>query len=522
MSSKQTQAVIEIGSTGIRLMVAELLDGDSSGDNPGSGRLNILDRSEQPVNIGRDVFTIGSVTRDTLSICLQILLRYSEQLLSWGIDSSDVTVIGTSAVRTAHNRDSFVDRIKIKTGFTVKVIDGIEENRLMYIAVNNCLKDDVMRQTNSIILEISGASTEMMLMEKGQMVCAHSIRLGTVIVDQEIYSVRGSIDEEDRTEDAKRWLEEFIRNTKGTLSTEINLAEIRQFIAVCSDMRIVSLYCGKSVSPCLREILREDFDSLVENIQKHLPLIENRYNLNYTDSQSFQIALLAYKHFIDLTGVKSIIVPETSIREGLLLSLMAPGVELENEFNAQIIAGGMNLLKKYQGDESHAKSVHDISLKIFDSLKNELGLDNRARVLLELSALLHDIGMFISAENHNFHSRYIIMNSELFGLSSQDKNIVALVAAYHKGSRMPQEDSEIQLLPRNQRLIILKLTAILRVADALDRSHKQKFSDLRIYFTKDTVNFRVRKQTSLSLEKLALQEKGGLFENVFGYKIVLS
>jgi exopolyphosphatase/guanosine-5'-triphosphate,3'-diphosphate pyrophosphatase len=191
----QPQAVIEIGSTGVRLLVAEL-----SEDN----KRTILDRSDMPLALGRDVFTSGTISLDTQSQCLHILNRFAEQLAGWGITRQNTTVIATSAVREANNRDPFVDRIKIKTGFTVRVIDGIEENRLMYIAVRECLKGETKRvlQSNSVILEIAGGSTEIMLMEKGRMAGAHALRLGTVIIEQKRLSISVGCGE--------RWLSEKV------------------------------------------------------------------------------------------------------------------------------------------------------------------------------------------------------------------------------------------------------------------------------------------------------------------------
>ncbi|MBQ2314117.1 MAG: HD domain-containing protein [Treponema sp.] len=504
------QAVIEIGSTGIRLLVAEITE---------DKKRNILDRSEVPVNIGRDVFTGGSISRDTLLLTLQILNRFAEQLSAWGIRREETIVLGTSAVREAANRDPFVDRIKVKTGFTVRVIDGIEENRLMYIAVSDTLKDESVsvQQSNSIILEIAGGATEMMLMEHGKMVGAHSMRLGTVIIEQQTRAIQGSID------DAHRFIEEFILNTKSTLNTELNLGNVQQFIAVGSDMKIVALFSGRAISTFLWEIRREDFDRAVEEIL-HYTQEEciAKFKLSYSEASTFQISLMAYKHFISLTNVETIIVPETSIREGVLISrMMEPGSGLQDEFAGQITASARTLLRKYQGDEKHAEYVREISLRLYDAMEQELGLDARVRMLLEVSALLHDIGMFIRADDHNLHSKYIVAHSEIFGLNREELSLIAEIVGFHKGSKMPQNDPDIKLLPRTNRLIILKLSAILRIADALDRSHQQKLKDFSISLAKDSITFRVRGNSSLNLEKLALAEKGDLFENVFGYTVVL-
>ncbi len=504
------QAVIEIGSTGIRLLVAEITQDKTR---------YILDRSEQPVAIGRDVFTQGFISRVTLLSCLQILNRFGEQLAGWGLSREEVTVIGTSAVREASNRDPFVDRIKVKTGFTVRVIDGIEENRLMYIAVTECLKEEAVsvQQSDSIILEIAGGATEMMLMERGRMAGAHSMRLGTVIIEQKVRGIIGSLD------DAKRFIEEFTRNTSATLNTELSLGKVQQFIALGADMKLAAIFSGKPVSSFLWEIQREDFESFVKEIE-HYTLEEciARFKLSYNDAPTFQISLMAYYEFIKLTKVSKIIVPETSIREGVLISKMySPNEVLAQEFSDQIIASATTLLRKYQGDEKHAQFVRKTSLKIYDALKNELGLDDHVRTLLEVSAILHDIGMFIRAKDHNIHSSYIILNSEIFGLSRDDTHLVADIARFHKGNKMPQDDIEFKLLPRTSRMIILKLCAILRVADALDRSHQQKLSHFSISFAKDSITFRIKGHHNLSLEQLAIREKGNLFENVFGYKIVL-
>ncbi len=507
------QAVIEIGSTGIRLLVAEPVEVNRQ------QKFNILDRSEQPANLGRDVFTTGTISRETLLICIHILTRYAEQLQTWGISREETTVIATSAIRESKNRDPFVDRIKVKTGFTVHVIDGIEENRLMYLAVSKYINEESVsvRQSDSILLDISGGATEMMLMEKGRIVGAHSMRLGTVIIEQMIYSMMGNLD------DARRFIAEFIRNTKNTLSAEINLDKVQQFIVLGNDMKIASLFVGKPISPFLWEVEREAFENFADEVQKYTPEeCIAKFKMNYNDAQTFQISLVAYKLFIQLTNVTKFIVPDTSIREGLLFSrnqVAAMGVQ--DDFTQQILAGARSLLKKYQGDENHAEYVRKVSLQIYDAMEAELGFDDHTRVLLELSAILHDIGMFIRAEDHNIHGKYIVSNSEIFGLNKDDKSVVAQIVSFHKGSKMPQDDPEFRLLARNKRMTILKLSAILRVADALDRTHKQSLCDFKINFEKDSITFRTRGHNNLSLEKLAVDEKGDLFENVFGYKIVL-
>jgi exopolyphosphatase/guanosine-5'-triphosphate,3'-diphosphate pyrophosphatase len=504
------EAVIEIGSTGIRLLVAEIAE---------NGTWSVIDHSELPATMGWDVFTSGIVSRETLLQCLRVLNTFKEQLRGWAIDQSHVTVISTSALREAKNRDAVLDRIMVKTGFHVNTIDGIEENRLMYLAVLDCLKDNAgkLRTENSVILEVGGGSTEIMLMEQGKMAGAHSLRLGTVIIEQHMKSMMGTL------EDARRLLEEYVRNTSGTLRTELNLDRVSNFIAIGTEAQLAAIRVGVRKTDKLWSIARERFSAFVEEVQDYS--IEEciaRFKIPYSDAKALHVGLLSYKLFIDLTDTREILVPVTNIREGLILSKIAlPNQALQEEFVLQVLESARNLARKYHADENHAEYVRSISLKLFDALRTELGLDTRARMLLEVSAILHDAGTFINPTNHQLHSQYIIEHSEIFGMSRDAMRIVSHVARYHKGPNPSVADDTFSLLPRTDRICILKLAAILRVADGIDRSHSQRIQDFSVDFTADSLIIRSRGTRATVLEKMALSEKADLFESVFGYSIIL-
>ena len=126
------ESVIEIGSTGVRLLVAEFSN---------DGKQNILDRAEKPLPLGKDVFTSGIISQDTQNQLIQILIRYREQLEGWGITPAECTCVALSAFRDAKNSDPIMDRILVQAGFHIRIIDGIEENKLMYVAVSDCIKN---------------------------------------------------------------------------------------------------------------------------------------------------------------------------------------------------------------------------------------------------------------------------------------------------------------------------------------------------------------------------------------------
>ncbi|MCL1993429.1 MAG: rod shape-determining protein, partial [Spirochaetes bacterium] len=170
-------AVLEIGSTGIRLIVAEIIS---------ENEWRVLDRAVRPVMLGRDVFTSGELSRESLSECLAVLHNYRELLTGWNVADSDIHVIATSALREARNRNIFIDRVWQKTGFRLAIVDGVEENRLIYLAVRAALKQDfpLFWRGNSMVINIGGGSTEIMLLRRGQMVAARSLKLGVIIIDR--------------------------------------------------------------------------------------------------------------------------------------------------------------------------------------------------------------------------------------------------------------------------------------------------------------------------------------------------
>lgn len=504
------ESVIEIGSTGVRLLVAEITP---------DRKQNILDRSELPLALGRDVFTTGQITQDTQNSLIQILKRLKEQLAGWGIEPSQASIFATSAFRDAKNSDPVMDRILVQTGFKVRIVDGIEENKLMYLAVLDCIKDQPVdfKNNDTVILDVGGSTTELMMISEGKMAGVHSLRLGTVRIDQHINNQTNSYD------DIQRYIQESINSTKGSLETELNLSDVKQFIAVGSIMSLAAVVIGKPISTFLWEINKADFNKFVQDT-KYYSVEEcvARFKISYNEAQTMQVSLSIYNKFLELTKAEKVFVPETSVRNGYILSKTSTeDGELQKEFDMQITNSARNLLRKYHGDETHAECVRMICSKLYDTLKNEIGLDEHAKTLLETAAILHDIGVFIRYDKHNYHSAYIVQNSEIFGLGRTDKTIVAEITKYHKGNLMPQDEESFMILPRSTRMMILKLTAILRIADAMDRGHIQKFSDFSIKIQENNFFIHTKKTNNTVLEQIALSEKAQMFESVFGYKVVL-
>jgi exopolyphosphatase/guanosine-5'-triphosphate,3'-diphosphate pyrophosphatase len=503
-------AVLEIGSTGIRLLVAEIAGGE----------WRILDRAGKPVALGRDVFISGIISRESVLECLSVLRNFRELLRGWDIQDENIYVIATSALRAARNRDVFVDRVRQETGFRLVIVEGIEENRLMYLAVRYALKNDLPQfwRANSMIIEVGGGSTEIMLLRRGKMVSAHSLKLGTIFIDQQSRFVLGS------ARFQERFLHENVRTTSEFLSSEMDLSHVRTFVVAGSDVRVAADQRGTEFNRNCRVIKRDAFIEFVEEIQNY-PMEEcvKKLHIPFGDAEGFIPGIMVYKLFLERTSAAQVVVPRISIREGLLIDL-TQGIdpELQEEFFSQAIASAVNLGRKYHYDEAHSRHVADLCLVIFDALIREHGMNRRERMMLEVAAILHDVGMFIRSSSHHKHGQYIVANSEIFGLHQEELDLIANVISYHRGAPPSSTDIDYIALQREERILVLKMASILRVADALDRGHSQHIKNISLERKTETLVFHTRENYDLSLEQRGLEEKADLFQDVFGYKVVLT
>ncbi len=512
MSGQKTLAVVEVGSTGIRLIVAAV--------DP-SGEYRVLDHAGKPVQLGRDVFVSGSVSRASMMEVIAVLRGFRELLRTYGIEPKDARVIATSALREADNRDTFTDRIALQTGFSVDIVEDIEENHLMYLAVQRALGEEFrsLARGNALIIEVGGGSTELMLLRRGRMTAAHSLRIGTIRVDEQVRAAMGS------PAYLERYLKDNVRTTCDNLDSELPLATVRNFVVIGSDARFAARAVGtRSGGGDFYVVPRESFDRFVGEIQElRTEDIVVKYRVAHNEAEGYAVGLLITKLFLERTAAEDLIVPFVSIRDGYLMRItQGPSASLENELHRQVVASTLALGRRFHFDEEHAQHVSFLALELFDRLADEHGLGKRERLLLEVAGLLHDVGTFIRTSGHHKHSEYIIANSEIFGLQRDDLTIIANCARYHRKASPSSAHPSFMSLSREDRILVLKLSALLRVADALDRGHTQRIKITEIERKEDHLVIRVEEGGELTLERLSLEEKGDMFEDVFGIKAVLA
>jgi exopolyphosphatase / guanosine-5'-triphosphate,3'-diphosphate pyrophosphatase len=504
----KTVAAIDVGANALRMVIAEVLS---------DGRIEVIERLQRAARLGQDAFRRGRLGAASMRVALGILRDFHEVLKLYKVER--VRAVATSAAREASNTDTFFDRIYLATGLKVEVIGTSEESRLTVSAVRHALGDALnVRHGDALIADVGGGSTLVTLLRDGEIVTSQSLRLGSV----RLYEVLSS--SEDSPEQTAEVLRYQVSTMLGSLQNSLPLNNVESFVAVGGDARFAVRQIGQPTdSPDLFRIDPRAFDKLVERCE-HWTAEElaKRFGVPFAEAETINPALLVYQNLFRLTKATQIIVSQVTMRDGLLLELANRVTGKEDKaMAAGVIHSATAIAQKYHVDLGHAQTVADVALRLFDEIRPDHGMGPRQRLLLHVAALLHEVGGFVSNRSHHKHSYYLIANSEIFGLNREETGLVAHVARYHRRSGPKPSHPEYMSLPRENRVTVNKLAAILRVADALSRGHVNTPCHLQFERLGDDLIISVPNMNDLLLEQRAVHAKADMFEEIYGMKVRL-
>jgi exopolyphosphatase / guanosine-5'-triphosphate,3'-diphosphate pyrophosphatase len=501
-------AAIDIGSSAIRMDIAEIR---------GDGTIRILDSLKKGVQLGREAFTDGHLSQETIRAACDALRDFKKVMDTYGVVR--YRAVATSAVRESTNSEMFLDRLLMSTGLDVEVIDGPEENRLSLSAVMDSLRGtpDLGKQ-KSLLVEVGGGSTDVALLSEGELQQSGTFPLGSI-------RLRGGMSAGPARQDQQvRFLKRQIASFIGSIKREVDIRDAVHYIVMGGDVRFAarslkSLDLGSRLS----SIPKESFCDLVDSLSRlTLDALVQKYSIPYLDAETLVPALLTYVQLLRETQAQEVIISDASIRAGMLQDLAPSGQGKRlKRLSIQILSAARSLGRKYHYDENHAERVRELSVRLFDELRTEQRMTDTHRLYLEVAAVLHDIGLFVSLRSHHKHSQYLIAACELFGLRKRELEIIANIARYHRRA-LPQRSHVLYIsLDRDERVIVSKLAAILRVANAVDKDHLQKVMDLEITREGDQIALAAQNVSDLAMGRLALASRSDFFTEIFGKKVVL-
>jgi exopolyphosphatase / guanosine-5'-triphosphate,3'-diphosphate pyrophosphatase len=509
-SSPRLGAVIDIGASSIRMAIAEIHD---------DGRVRTLETFIQACGLGKDSFgPQRRIRRPTIEDCVRIMKGYRRVLEEYGIQGSgQVRVVATSAVREAVNRLSFLDRVYIATGLEIEPIDEAEVNRITYMGVLPHLQQDSdLFNAKTIVIEVGGGSTELLLVRGDNVLRSDTYRLGSLRLAEALSNWGAPA--------AKRrqLMESQIQRTIGRIRSQVRADMKVEMIALGGDIRFAAKSILTQWDPEeLAQVPVEALETLARQcVMRTDDELVQEFGVNYVEASTLGPALLTYAMVARGYELQRIHVSSTNLRDGLLHE-MAARERWTSEFRDQIVRSAIILGRKFDFDEAYARHVALLAKKLFEQLAADHRLESKYETVLYVASLLHEIGLYVNIRSNHKHAMYVIRNSELFGLSRQEVLLVSLVARYHRRASPQPTHEGYGTLDRAGRVAVSKMAAILRLAIALNDSRSGRIKEIRCHRQRDQLVIELPGLEDVSIEQLALRQSGGLFTEVFGVPVLL-
>lgn len=502
--------VIDIGSSSTKLLISERHGED----------IKIVESLKNVIPLGRHAFLKSRIPQTIINQTASVLQKYKEVLKEY--DVKDVAVIATTAVREARNQDIFLDTVLRKTGFKIDVLNvGDVVYYIDYFLSHKLKKTYPVAEKNLLIAELGAGSLDMSVMAKGLTLMNIGFPIGTLRLSQFMESLDGSLQE------VHEATEEYIENEILFLKKNNPGLAIDDIILIDENYSVFIQHIlpnKRRDSDFFKFKASEAQEFLSRLRQMNAEQIASTYNIPSDIATTIIGFAIILNTLFKLNKNEHVYILEASLSEAIMANQLfrLEATEKADKFN-QLVSVAHFICRKFGMDLDHLKHVAMITERLFDAFKDILGLSQQDRLYLVLAGYFHDLGMFINNRAHHKHSEYIISQSNLFRLTEDEINIIACTARYHRRSSPLKSHLVYNSLSSNQQILVQKLSALLRIANALDRSHKQKAKRLDVSFSANgDANVIVYTNENFLLEKENFLEKKELFEEITGNKLTLS
>jgi exopolyphosphatase/guanosine-5'-triphosphate,3'-diphosphate pyrophosphatase len=499
-------AAIDVGSNSVHMIIA-----DVSRD----GHIEVVDRVKEMVRLGRRSFTTGSLTDEAMDMTVRTLAYFRRLARLRRV--SRIRAVATSAVREARNRTAFIARIKRETGIAVEIISGNDEAKLIYAAAQHALG---LEGGPYLLVDIGGGSAELVLVKDAKPVWMKSAKLGAARLTERYLA------EDPPTAAQRKHLLEHLDDAIGAEMRDARRAGVVRAIGTSGTVNTLVAMARAARGEDLGR-LHGAAASAAEIAKISEQLLEAnaamRVDLPGADAKrvdQLPAAALLVDFVLRRSAAPELIACTWAMREGLLLELA--GTARHRRTSAARRRSVEALAARFLGDNAHGHHVAKLGLSLFDDTALLLGLDGHARELLEYAALLHDVGHAIDHDRHNRHSYYLIMNGELLGFDPSEVEIIALAARGHRKQGGQFYPAELRELSPGAKRTVRALAGLLRLADALDRSHFGVVKKLKTHYSPDRLTVEVNAgQDNVDLELWTGERRIDLLAKLLDRRVIL-
>ena len=497
-------AVLDIGTNSIHMVLAEVQPDYS---------YKILDRFKDMTRLGDGVFTSRRLSDQAMMRGLEVIRTLVNLARNKGYEQ--IEGVATSAVREARNGGEFLDHVLQQTGLTVRVITGAEEARLIFLGVQNSV---ALPESPTLVIDIGGGSVEVIVGNREAIFQARSLKLGAIRLKDLYLS---------KTPPSKAMLRDLevavtaqLKNALGSYKTK----RVEQIIATSGMAGNLAevIHLQRTGRPLPQLNLARVSAKDIAAVEKRLAgaSLKTRLAMPGLDPKRVDTLLpaaIVFRILLELLQKTELTLCDKAIREGIIYDFIQrhhDRIQAERDIPDVRKRNILALAHRCHVSETHALHVAGLALRLFDQTKALHGLGQREREWLESAAILHDIGYMINSRQHHKHAYYLIKNSDLSGFTAEEIDLIANIARYHRRSVPTRKHDEFTVLPEGSQRVINVLSALLRIADGLDRSQFSVVQNIDVKVGK-TVVITAQVSGDAELEIWAARGRSDLFEKVF-------
>ena len=502
MSEPVHIAAIDAGSNAVRLSVARAY---SALD------IEPLQTERYSLRLGEGVFVRHRFSEELFKKGAKAFKHFREVMDEFGV--TKYRAVATSASREARNREAFLKAIKQKTGITLEVISAGEESRLGREAVVAALGPEAPPRS---IVDLGGGSLEISILRDHTVEQVAQLPAGTVRLMTTL-NIPGVI-RPVQAEQVRRYVRALL---DARLPSRPNLGDNIAVALGGNAETLANVAPGPRTHgfPTLElSLLRERLpDILARDVKERM----KSYAVRRDRADVMGIAAITFITIGRYLNLRCFTIPGVGIREGLLQEIAHESFSRKepHRYNAaarQLIVGTRSFARRMEYDQAHAEHVRELSILLFDQLQAVHHLPAQSRVLLEAGSLLHDVGHRVSHHGHHKHGEYLALNGDIPGLEGRDRAIVAALVRYHNRKSEPAgHHAAYSTLNNNDKRITRRLAAILRVAEALDHSHRQRVTNLHASFQRGAVGLQIDARGDAAEDLRDAGRSAELFEKEF-------
>jgi exopolyphosphatase/guanosine-5'-triphosphate,3'-diphosphate pyrophosphatase len=498
-------AAIDIGTNSIHMIVVQVR-ADLS--------FEVIDREKEMVRLGAGGLDGRQLTPTAMNAALQTLSKFRRLAESHKVE--EIVAAATSATREAENGGDFINEVDRLTGIKIRIISGAEEARLIHLAAVYGV--DVGTST-ACVIDIGGGSVEVTLGSATGLAAAKSFKTGVIRLTERFVK-SDPLDKRD-----ERRLVKHIRREMDAYLTNLAARGFDRVVGTSGTILSLGSLALAETGERVDEVRHQRVPAkAIHRLRKRLVEldIEQRLQMPAMDPRRADLSVgggILLDTILRGLGAEEITLCDLALREGLVLDYINRNkarirkVDRYPDIRRRSI---VELGERCNYWSEHAQQVARLALSIFDQTRQAHGLKDREREWLEYAALLHDVGVHISYERHHRHSYYLIKHGDLRGFEPQEIEVIALVARYHRQATPKKSHEGYGILPPELRRVVKKLSAMVRLAESLDRSHSQAVAGIDLYSRRRDYLARLRATGDAELELWAAHRHVEPIEEMLG------